>query len=99
MLVRNIEGTSDNTCRCGSWMTHWERFAAGRSALSAAPQCSIQGCSSYELLGAHAQKNSSGDNGWYIVPLCASHNQRTSSLSIRDDVPLAPANVSQTCGK
>ena len=27
MRVKNIKGTSDNTCICGSWLTHWENFS------------------------------------------------------------------------
>ena len=26
MKVTNINGTSDNTCSCGSWLKHWEKF-------------------------------------------------------------------------
>jgi len=29
MRVTNINGTSDNTCRCVSWLNHWTKFGGG----------------------------------------------------------------------
>ena len=31
MKVKNLNGTSQRTCKCGSWLKHWEKFS-GRSA-------------------------------------------------------------------
>jgi hypothetical protein len=27
MTVYNINGTSDNTCKCGSWLAHWKNYS------------------------------------------------------------------------
>jgi hypothetical protein len=67
MKIKNINGTAENKCSCGSWLDHWRRFS-GQGAYF----CSVLGCSSIDLIGAHIQKN--GDQSWYICPLCTSHN-------------------------
>lgn len=93
MKVNNINGTSGNLCRCGSWLRHWERGAGQRASL-----CSVSSCLKKAEVGAHVQKDGSSDRGWYIVPMCGTHNAKTPSLTIRDDVALVSANVSATCG-
>jgi len=94
MRVKNIEGTSQNACKCGSWLDHWKKFS--RQAL---PQhCSEKSCTKKPEVGAHVQKDSS-DTSWYIVPLCNGHNQKVASLELVDSVALVPANVSLTCGR
>lgn len=94
MKVRNINGTSQNACKCGSWLKHWEKFG-GKSAPT---YCSESSCTEKELVGAHVQKDTSTDKSWYIVPLCKKHNAKTDSLTISDLTTLVSANVSQTCG-
>lgn len=94
MRVRNIEGTSENVCKCGSWLDHWKNFS--RQSLSA--YCAERSCTKMPEVGAHVQKDTS-DNSWYIVPLCKDHNRKTASLEIVDSVALVPANVSITCGR
>jgi len=27
MKIKNINGTSQTTCACGSWLKHWEKFS------------------------------------------------------------------------
>lgn len=94
MQVTNIDGTSDNTCRCGSWLDHWKRFSGQR----APTLCPEVRCTEAPEVGAHVQKVGSAD--WYIVPLCKTHNAaRGQTISISDSIPLVSANVSQTCGK
>ena len=96
MKVRNINGTSDNTCKCSSWLNHWEKF----SGQAIPTYCPEKTCTQKPEVGAHVQKDSSTDNSWYIVPLCKKHNGETGkSLEISDSVKLASANVSNTCGK
>lgn len=96
MKVKNINGTSQNTCKCGSWLQHWKNYS-GQSLASFCPEV---GCTKKPEVGAHVQKDNSWDNNWYIIPLCSSHNSmHGSSLSVSDTVNLAPANVSETCGK
>jgi len=56
-------------------------------------------CTKKPDVGAHVQKDSSTDKGWYIVPLCTEHNLLTGkSLDLIEGAPLVSANVSQTCG-
>ena len=35
MRVNNINGTSDNSCNCGSWLDHWKNYS--RQALPTYP--------------------------------------------------------------
>ena len=96
MKVKNINGTSENTCKCGSWLDHWKKFS-GQSLPSYCPEAK---CIQEPEVGAHVQKDSSTDKSWYIVPLCSTHNAKTGeSLEISDSISLASANVSETCGK
>jgi len=96
MRVNNINGTSDISCKCGSWLSHWKRFG-GTKPLSLCAE--IKCPASYEV-GAHVQRDNSFDQSWYIIPLCKEHNGQTRrSLDIMDDTSLVSANVSQTCGK
>lgn len=93
MKVNNINGTSDNSCQCGSWLAHWKKYS--RQAL---PQyCPESTCLKAPTLGAHVQKDSATDRSWYIIPLCAEHNKSAVSLTVGDWITLVPANVSLTC--
>lgn len=96
MKVKNINGTSNNTCKCLSWIEHWKKF----SGESIPNYCPESGCTKQPEVGAHVQKDSSTDTGWYIIPLCKSHNNQTGeSLDVSNYVTLISANVSTTCGK
>ncbi len=95
MKVNNVNGTSDNTCKCGSWLDHWKKYGGG----TIPSYCAEKSCTKKPEVGAHVQKDSSTDTGWYIVPLCKEHNGQTGkSLEIMDSTTLVSANVSQTCG-
>ena len=95
MKVKKINGTSDNTCACGSWLEHWKKF----SGQSLSQYCSERNCTDRPEVGAHVQKDNSTDTKWYIVPFCKAHNAETGkSLEIMDSVKLVSANVSETCG-
>lgn len=95
MKINNINGTSDNSCRCGNWLEHWKKF--GGKTLPAT--CREVRCNEKPEVGAHVQKDSLSDKSWYIVPLCQRHNQeKGKSLEIVDTV-LVSANVANTCGK
>jgi hypothetical protein len=93
--VRNIEGTSDNTCKCSSWLDHWKNYGGD----SIPKYCSEEKCTSPPTLGSHVQKNSATDKSWYIIPLCATHNKKADTLSVVDSTKFVSANVSATCGK
>jgi len=92
--VKNINGTSDNTCKCGSWLKHWEKFSGQTTTY-----CTEKSCLETELLGAHVQKADSIDNNWYIIPLCKTHNKSTGTIDISDTYTLVSANKKETCEK
>lgn len=95
MTVYNISGTGDNTCACGSWLKHWEKYS--NKALPV--HCAEVSCLQNPEVGAHVQQDSVADSDWYIVPLCKMHNaKRGESLEILT-VKLVSANVQETCGK
>lgn len=96
MRVRNINGTSDNTCKCDSWLDHWIKFGGQ----SLPRYCVEVTCRESPEVGAHVQKDDSTDSSWYIIPLCKRHNgEQGESLEVSDGTTLVPANVSETCGK
>ena len=96
MRVTNINGTSQNTCNCGSWLEHWKKFS-GQAIPS---HCPVMSCLQKPEVGAHVQKDNSTDRSWYIIPLCKTHNAETGkSLDVTDSIAFVSANVSQTCGK
>jgi hypothetical protein len=94
MKVRNINGTSQNTCPCGSWIAHWEKFS-GKTA----EYCSVVACTNKVKDGAHVQRSSTTDEKWYIIPLCKEHDNKANELTISDFTVLVHANVRETCGK
>jgi len=95
MKVKNINGTSDTKCSCGSWLDHWKKFSG-----QAVTFCPASGCFKTDLVGAHVQKGGgSSDQKWYIYPLCNAHNQHTGELDVSDSYTLVSANKSETCGK
>jgi len=96
MRVKNINGTSQRTCKCGSWLEHWRNY----SGQSIPTYCPEKACINKPEVGAHVQKDSSTDRSWYIVPLCKTHNSKTGqSLELVDSIRLASANVASTCGR
>ena len=94
MKIRNINGTSQKTCKCGSWLKHWETFSR-----QTASSCGVITCIEKDLEGAHVQKGDSDDQKWYIYPLCGEHNAaRGQTLDVSILYELVSANVSETCG-
>lgn len=94
MKIKNINGTSQTTCSCGSWLSHWGKFSG-----QTASYCSIFGCLNKNLVGAHVQKAASYDGKWYICPLCKAHNKSTEELRVSDSSKLVSANKKETCEK
>jgi len=95
MKVKNINGTSDATCKCDSWLKHWETYGGGTSGL-----CAEKSCTTKAEIGAHVQKADGNDNKWYIVPLCKKHNGlHGQEIEIMDSTKLVSANTKQTCAK
>ena len=95
MKIRNINGTSDTTCSCGSWLAHWEIFSGQSTDF-----CQADGCTKKDLVGAHVQKgDGSTDQKWYIYPLCKAHNNHSGELEVSSTYNLVSANKSETCEK
>ena len=57
MRVKNINGTSQTVCNCGSWLQHWRNFSNQQATI-----CRALGCGRNDLVGAHVQKDVSYDN-------------------------------------
>jgi hypothetical protein len=94
MRIRNINGTGQKKCSCGSWLKHWKKFS-GQSASF----CPVMNCLEMDLVGAHVQKDDPADKNWYIFPLCGKHNAaKRQSLEVSDAYEFVSANVSKTCG-
>ena len=93
MKVKNINGTSQARCSCGSWLQHWKNYSGQTSTI-----CRAAGCSRSDLVGAHVQKEVNYDDKWYIVPFCKAHNMATTSVELVSGTNLVSANKSKTCG-
>lgn len=91
--IKNINGTSDNKCVCGSWLNHYRENGGSSSVF-----CSEKDCIKKDLVGSHVQKHDSTDTNWYIVPLCDAHNKSKEVLDIGSRV-LVSANKALTCEK
>ena len=80
--VKNLNGTTNNTPPRGytTWRAWWEEKKNRKFS-----DCSLSGCSTGAVVGAHVQKVYGG-NEWYIVPLCRGCNNRSSSerFEVRD---------------
>jgi hypothetical protein len=97
MTVKNLNGTSDNTCKCnGGWLAHWNNF---NSSGAKAGLCAGKNCYQPAAYGGHVQKASSTDHNWYIIPICEPCNKKTGDYDIKDSIELVSANVSKTCGR
>ncbi len=94
MKIININGTSGNNCKCGSWLQHWINIS-GR----AIEYCPVENCLNKAEVGAHVQKDSPDDQSWYILPLCQKHNMVTNFLHVSPTWKLVSANVRETCEK
>lgn len=95
MKVKNLNGTSQNICKCGSWLQHWKNFGS-----SMTDDCVANGCSNKAEVGGHVKMGNPSSMGWYIVPLCKSCNGKLGQeLYIADNTELVSANISETCGK
>ena len=93
-LVRNIVGTGEHKCGCGSWLSHWSRFSR-----EAVPNwCPVEGCLNRPAVGAHVRKYNHLDTGWYVMPLCAPCNTKREILRVAMHVPLIPVTLMMGCG-
>jgi hypothetical protein len=93
--IKNIRGTSDNDCKCSSWIAHWEKYSEQRVLYCAEASC----LNTENIVGAHVQKVGA-DNNWYIIPLCKKHNAEVQlELEISNAYNFVSANKAETCEK
>jgi hypothetical protein len=90
---QNVVGSASRRCSCGTWKQHWLNFSNRMWPMS----CSVYGCTSPVILGAHVRNNLV--DGEYIVPMCASCNGRVTPFTLRLNTFIVPANKSITCGR
>lgn len=94
MKVKNLNGTTQNKCKCSSWLAHWGNYSG-----QTANRCVVVSCTNKHTVGGHVQKESTTDSAWYVIPICSDcNNKRGQTLEIHDSVRLVSANVSATCG-
>ena len=93
--VKNVPDTADLTCKCNSWLEHWELFSKKK-----ANKCSIEGCPETEdLVGAHVTGTILLNSRVYIIPLCKEHNADSWHLEIPETVKKVSADPLETCRK
>ncbi len=95
VTITNINGTSHITCKCGSWLNHWQSF----SMQNLPRYCPVEGCHQRDLVGAFVQRAYSIIQKWYIIPLCSTHNVSKYDLDVSDTIAFVSANKSETCEK
>lgn len=95
MKVKNLNGTSNKSCKCGSWTKHWESYA---EATYWPQRCCVKGCDTPPQVGAHIKKVGVGDNKHYILLMCRAHNNAFGAvLEVESYVKFAHANIRATC--
>jgi len=95
MLVKNIDGTSQTDCACGSLLQHWENF----SGQSRPRYCTVKSCMKIDLVGALVQKADGSDDKLYVFPMCSTHSTARGPLDVSDKFNLVSADKKETCGK
>lgn len=92
--IKNLNGTADKACKCGTWLKHWEKFSKQTTEF-----CQVDGCLNKDIVGAHVIYAHGANQNNYIYPICNSHNQSIEILSVSDSYTLVSANVKTTCEK
>jgi len=90
---KNLMGTGEKTCKCSSWLKHWENGNGKTANL-----CMEKTCTKKAEVGAHVKKVDSVDNAHYIIPLCKTCNKLDKEFELYNSPTLVSANVSETCG-
>ena len=93
-LVKSLKGTSVKSCKCKTWLKHWEN----NSCTSVLVSYREVTCMKMDLVGEHVIKVNGTDNIHYIVPVCQSHNLSDEEYNVIDDY-FVSANKSETCDK
>lgn len=92
MLVKNLNYTGTKSCKCASWLEHWEKASGTKAG-----KCVSEKCNQKATRGGHIIRVGSEDRNHYIIPICASCNALESVYMIPDNSFLGSANVSKTC--
>ncbi len=96
MRVRIIDGVSQITCLCGSWLQHWLNF----SQLPLPAYCAELRCLQQPTVGALVRMEPDSAGRWYVVPLCYGHSALTGeSIEISWSAVPVPANPTETCSR
>ena len=88
----NREGTSDKTCKCGTWLKHWENI----SKLELPYTCRVDNCNNAVEVGAHIH-NPITHSADYIVPMCKACNARIDRFHLKDETIIVLAEKYLTC--
>jgi hypothetical protein len=96
MKVKNLKEESRKpSCGCGTWIHHWEKGSGKKKG-----DCCGTNCPNDADRGGHVQKKDVNDDSWYIIPICAKHNnQFGKEFSIYDDTILVPVGATKKCGQ
>ena len=93
VLVRNVAGTSDLGCECGSWLQHWLNNGGSETRVT----CAALECLNAHSVGAHVVgQDERADGSWWIIPVCSEHNMETEPYWVTRQVAFAPANTQET---
>jgi hypothetical protein len=93
MRVRNRMDIELESCRCGSWLQHWDSFSRQKANF-----CMVLGCDNKPEVGGLVQK--AGEDKLYIVPLCRACAAKTGEeLDIVVTVNLVPTQAEGTCAR
>lgn|ERR1035438_3639052 len=108
MVVKNLNGSPQTVCGCGSWLNHWRRYGKPSAAFAQRQRCAVVVCDHPIELGVPVQKEvldgvrvlgMRGDASWYVLPLCLACSQKPeSALMVDDGCGLAPTSLQETCG-
>ena len=89
--IKILDQITSHTCRCDSWLAHWEK-----SSDEKAECCAVENCTtSDDLLGIPVRIANSWDNNRYIVPLCKKHSNCRYELNVTSK--LVPAYNKVIC--
>lgn len=91
--IKNLNGTSEKKCNCGSWLDHWD----AQTALKMPEYCVSGICSNKVEDGAHVKKIGVNDESHYIIPFCRSCNLSKDKEFTVSSSWLVSANKSNTC--
>ncbi|EHU0329790.1 hypothetical protein RUX70_004440 [Vibrio vulnificus] len=97
--IKNAKGTGDRSCKCASWIKHWEKYSN-----KSANKCVVDGCNNSANVGAHITRPNAKSEDYkthpYIVPFCSSHNgKHGEEFYSKINTTFVWANVKETCGK